>query len=272
MYDKKTYGTFPKKFDLMTLLPEQFRLRSKVPTTINVAPIPEELQDKIEIAQDKRSGTAAELDLAKLLSHEHLQYLQSTFLGKKGTREGSHVNHPVWELSANAIRSSSDSVTKAPEGLTSTITGAIKELATNISNLWNGAVFSKALDYLLRILLRLHLAPKRERRYQKQLHDRARKKEETSKEARVDRRALQRKLKKLCDDLSDVLGSGDDERVARRVPVLFELLSRARQQPPVPQNEDASDNLRMDVDYGGLIFGDIPDDEGKEPKASTKCP
>ncbi|KAK3825712.1 MAG: hypothetical protein J3Q66DRAFT_420775 [Benniella sp.] len=271
LYDKKAFGTFPKKVDIMTLLPEQFRIRDKVSTTINVAPIPVELQDKIELAQDKQTGTAAELDLAKLLSHEHLQYLQSTFLGKKGTTKDSRINHPVWERSVNAIKSSSDSLTKAPEGLNATITEAIGELATNISNLWNGAIFLKALDYLLRILLRLHLAPKRERKYQKRLHDQARKEEATSNEARVDRRALQRKLKKLCDDLSDVLGSGDDERVARRVPVLFELLSRARQQPPVPQNEsetisqdrqeDASDNIRMDVDYGGLIFGDIPDDE-----------
>ncbi|KAF9342593.1 hypothetical protein BGX34_007922, partial [Mortierella sp. NVP85] len=102
LYDKKTFGTFPKKFDLMTLLPEQFRIRSKVPTTINVAPIPEELQEKIGLAQDK-TGTAAELDLAELLSHE----------------------------------SSSDSLIEAPEGLATTITEAIRELATNISNLWN---------------------------------------------------------------------------------------------------------------------------------------
>lgn len=245
-----------------------------------MAPIPGGLQEKIELAQEKKTDNVADLDFANLLSQEHLQYLNSTFLGKKGTREGSQAKHPGWERTANAIRTSSNSLTGAPEGLSSTITEAIGELATNISNLWNGATYSKAQDYLLRILLRLHLAPKRESKYQKMIHSKEQKQKAKSDEAPLDRRAQQRRLTRLCDDLSDVLASGDNVRIGKRVPVLLELLSRAMQPPSAPQvepeagskdsQEDASDDVKMYSHDADLVFGDVPEDEGKQLKASFK--
>lgn len=60
-------------------------------------------------------------------------------MGVRGTNEGSEINRPVWKLSADAIKNSTDTMSKASVGLKATITEAIRELATNIGNPWSGS-------------------------------------------------------------------------------------------------------------------------------------
>ena len=82
--------------------------------------------------------------------------------------------------------------------------------------MWNGAIYGKSLDYLLRILLRLHLAPSRESRFKTTVRAAAQRKQNRVNALR-NRSATQHtnhvmpkklwgtKLRKLCDELSDVL-------------------------------------------------------------------
>lgn len=83
-------------------------------------------------------------------------------------------------------------------------------------------------------------------------------------------------MKRLCDDLSDVLESGDNERISRRLPVLFAQLSRAKQQKGTQRSEaisrkEASDEIGPDDKNEDLLFGDLPEgeeDSTKEPSRS----
>ncbi|KAF9959664.1 hypothetical protein BGZ65_000194 [Modicella reniformis] len=287
------------------MLPEGFEIRSEVPTTINVAPIPAGIQDTIEKALDKKPSSAYDRDLAHILSKEHLQHLHSTFLGSRGTHQGTKDRHPGWERAADAIKDPSSSPPKAPEGLSTTITEALGEFATEVGNLWNGSIYYKSVDYLLRILLRLYLAPKRELKYKERTKSMARQKQEAvSKQSSTNRRASQRKLKKLCDDLSDVLESGNNERIARRVPALLGLLVRVQNQKPQPsspqdvypynqpfqsaaieeiptgpvprpdeaeemiprhnQHDENMEDVWVDEHDGDVLFGDISEEEGND--------
>ncbi|KAF9945472.1 hypothetical protein BGZ65_010705, partial [Modicella reniformis] len=55
-------------------------------------------------------------------------------------------------------------VPECPAGVARTMTEPIRQLATSVTNLWEDSLYPKLLDHLLRILLRLHLAPNREQR------------------------------------------------------------------------------------------------------------
>ncbi|KAI8346860.1 hypothetical protein B0O80DRAFT_430660 [Mortierella sp. GBAus27b] len=213
-----------KHVDITTLLPEGFEPRSIVPTTINVAPIPQGLQNRIEIAQDRGADSATDQDIAKILSQEHLQYQHFTFMGVRGTNEGSEINRPVWKLSADAIKNSTDTIKQVPKAVA----------------------------------------------------QQAQQRTKPQDELPSNNRASQRKLKRLCDDLSDVLESGDNERISRRLPVLFAQLSRAKQQKGTQRSEaisrkEASDEIGPDDKNEDLLFGDLPEgeeDSTKEPSRS----
>ncbi|KAF9985323.1 hypothetical protein BGZ65_011219 [Modicella reniformis] len=149
LYHESQNEPSPKTFDLLALLPEGFEIRSEVPTTINVAPIPAGIQDTIEKALDKKPSSAYDRDLAHILSKEHLQHLHSTFLGSRGTYQGTKDGHPGWERgAADAIKDPSSFSPKAPEGLSTTIIEAIGEFSTEVGNLWNGSAYYKSVDYL----------------------------------------------------------------------------------------------------------------------------
>ncbi|KAF9397688.1 hypothetical protein BGZ76_008342, partial [Entomortierella beljakovae] len=92
--------------------------------------------------------------------------MYSRFLSEKKRGQGSgDEKHPVWTEICKNIRDSSDTsnLLESPGGLSFTINEHIRQFSTAVSNLWEGSIYTKTLDYLTRILLRLHLAPQRER-------------------------------------------------------------------------------------------------------------
>lgn len=192
------------KIDLMELLPSDFRPRVELGTILKVAPLPPGLQERL--FRSKESKTNKD-DLSTLLSQGHLQYLYSHFMGTLRDKEDQDPNHPIWSTLAHHIRNISDteSIPEAPHGLSMSINTCLRELAANIDVLWSGPIYDKMLDYLLRILLRLHLAPLREQRYWESRQAAVKKKDgtPTPKKARKVRKAQKSKIKQLCDQLAN---------------------------------------------------------------------
>ncbi|KAF9147805.1 hypothetical protein BG015_010498 [Linnemannia schmuckeri] len=113
-------------------------------------------------------------DLQNLFSYHYLGFLYSFFFSPKRIKPGSDKKHPLWAELAKYIEPSPLTVLKstwAPgephpmSGLSTVFRDYRTELATNFSNLWDGPLCSKALDFLLRFSLRFQLAPDREMRY-----------------------------------------------------------------------------------------------------------
>jgi hypothetical protein len=277
----------------MKLLPSEFQPRDEVPT-ITVRAIPDQLQESIENVLAKKSKNPRDWDITHFLSRQHLQHMYSTFMGPRGINPSTKDKRPVWEHTIAAINDTENQPPETPDGLSWTISEAIGELATNINNLWSGSIYNKSLDYLLRILLRIHLAPKREEKYKEQSRRKGLKQETPSSKSPMERRASLRKTKSLCDDLSDVIESRDSERMARQVPILLELLDRTMQQgehvnPTPVQDAPAGSVSRTGAAYALkqqheqhkddcpdahheelLLFGDPPEgDEGNN--ARFKC-
>ena len=124
-----------------------------------MAPIPEMFQAYLEQAMDNNRDSQDLLDAAGLLSQDFLQYLHTRFLGPRGTSQEAKNKHPLWERIASAIEASVAFDPVRLQGLSATLNEAVREFTTAINNLWEGSIKKKSLDYLLRILLRLHLAP-----------------------------------------------------------------------------------------------------------------
>ncbi|KAK3822833.1 MAG: hypothetical protein J3Q66DRAFT_424239 [Benniella sp.] len=163
-----------KAFDLSSILPARY-LGEVESTTIDVAPIPKKLQQH-------REGAKGDDELLKIFSKDHIQRLFSAFLGTNATKgTGSargRTEQPVWDAIEDAIRSGSPPVKPkggttpkekaTADGLSRTMNEHIVQLETSVNQLWIGTIYKKSLDHLLRILLRIHLAPHREKHIQDQ--------------------------------------------------------------------------------------------------------
>ncbi|KAF9948128.1 hypothetical protein BGZ72_009918 [Mortierella alpina] len=228
--------------DVMDLLPRGFQPRCPMSSQVDVAPIPERFQNFLEEAIDKKTGSKDLLDAAGLLSQDFLQYLHTRFLGPRGTSEEAKSKHPLWERIASAIEASLAFEAVKLEGLSATLLEAIREFTTAINNLWEGSIMRKSLDYLLRILLRIHLAPLREQKTRDLKHRKANEKKEAidkkksfeaaAPTSRAQRRRWLSKSMDLLDQLSDVLESAKDEIVRRQVPLLLALIKEHQRRMP----------------------------------------
>lgn len=116
-------------------------------------------------------------DLANLLSQEFLQYVYARKLREPDENlKKADTTHPMWKNLVD--RMSCESLPKAPDGLSRTMLGQIKQYATAVKNHWEGASYGKLLQAVIRILLRMHLAPIREKAYKERIKALARKKQE----------------------------------------------------------------------------------------------
>ncbi|KAK3828311.1 MAG: hypothetical protein J3Q66DRAFT_306632 [Benniella sp.] len=185
-------------FDISTLLPANFELPPEFNPIIQVSPLPPNLQ--ATIAAEAKAGKG---DLLGLLSQNHLQYIYARCLAHDRSKCTSR-NHPLWSQGIDLlVRSGATSnVPRTPEGLSQTIYAHIRELSTNFKVLWEGSIFTKSLDYLLRIILRLHLAPLRETKNRQRVLKAA---NSTSKTHTTSRSQLAYGIRKTFDDLSDIL-------------------------------------------------------------------
>src|SRR5690349_13139772 len=182
--DLKLSDSAPRTFDVRELLPQGYSLPVGFDPVINVAPLPHSLQDHLV---ENPKG-----DLCNLQSHYFLQALYTAFLGvQQAKRRATNAsdydpatatmakNHPLWTKIVRLIHDTSDTMDLAQpmDGLSSTTSEAIRELATSMKNLWEGNICQKLLDYLLRFLLRIFLAPEREKRNKERIRNAIKKKE-----------------------------------------------------------------------------------------------
>ena len=147
-------------FDLSAILPSGFQVRNKVAApegSILVAPPNHDIPALVE--QTHAAHTAGR-DLQLLFTNPHLQFIQSHHLGTKA--DSVSTDHPFWQ---RLVQPNCD-LPCAPDGLNHTLQAAIKEYSVNLNIMWDkSSIFKKSLEYLIRVLLRLHLAPEREARH-----------------------------------------------------------------------------------------------------------
>jgi len=206
-------------FDVKILFPDGFQPRSATSTTLFVSPIP----DGLEYLLVPRPGEALDAwttDLRDLLGYEHLGYLYARFLGPDGTPQCSAETHPLWTHLADLIELQdgtsriyplgrpTDSGDHPLLGLSNLVCEIRQEMATNIENLWTGAIYNKALEYLLRFSLRFRLAGLREERYYNKVHAAAERKAMDKKDKpkpRYTRKAWKDNAEKSQDIFGDEL-------------------------------------------------------------------
>lgn len=142
--------------------------------------------------------------------------------------------HPTWDAIADIV--TSYSATKAPitpPGISHIITEHIRQLATAVQNLWHGNIYDKSLDYLLRILLRLHLAPQRERRVKETIEKFKDSKLKKQRSTVAQRKHWKRKALLLCDDLADNLIRTDNlENKDARITAIIRNLTKLQGAEP----------------------------------------
>jgi len=204
--DLSVSGT--QKLDIRKILPEAFIGRnSRVETVIDVACVNNGLQDYLVGTID--AGLDSKDDLAQLHDLGFLGYLHARFLGVQGLHEDTNEKHSTWAKMADIIEATSETaLPKAPAGLSHTVNEHINQLATAHSNLWEGAIYRKSLEYVCRIVFRLHLAPLREEKYRERLAAYARKKQRPKGERPTTRKKWNWELKELCDELQTITSQG----------------------------------------------------------------
>jgi hypothetical protein len=235
-------------FDARQLFPSWFTFRSDINPLIKIAPLPPQLQSDIEAGIKKRKSQD---DVAHLLSQDHIQFLHSRFLsphrehnsvegsnrGHTGSEEaGSLVRgkHELWSKAADFVRESSSTadIPTSPQGMSTTINEHIRLLSTAVGNLWTGSIYKKSLDYLLRILLRLHLAPDRESKYWDRIHVAAEKQEQVKEmTSKKNRKKWKSKLKKSCDRLAHLISRGTNND--RAIGAVLRSMNNIASQRPV---------------------------------------
>ena len=117
------------------------------------------------VRKERAAARSAEYPVAGLLA-AHTR----CFLGPQGADHKSTA-HPLWDQAIKMLEDTSvaPSLSTPVEGYSRTISEHLQQLSTAESNMWSGAIYPKSLDYLIRILLRLHLAPKREASYKERV-------------------------------------------------------------------------------------------------------
>ncbi|KAG2223065.1 hypothetical protein INT45_008266 [Circinella minor] len=122
-------------------------------------------RDDVQLKKEK-SG----FDIMKILpksftirnreSLNNINKIMSHHLGNKKDNYNDTI-HPLW---ADLIFKKSD-LPSTGDGSSITTATAVKEFNTNLQNMWSGTnIYAKSQRYLIRILLRVHLAPEREQK------------------------------------------------------------------------------------------------------------
>ncbi|KAF9987217.1 hypothetical protein BGZ65_004674 [Modicella reniformis] len=127
--------------------------------------------------------------------------------------------------------------------MSTTINEHIRLLSTAVGNLWSGSVYKKSLDYLLRILLRLNLAPNRESKYWNRTHSSSIQEKETE-HRKMNHRKWKYTVKRKCDRLADAFHRGENN--GRAVSELLESIRRiAALEPPSVQTSIPNIECRL---------------------------
>ncbi|KAG0256593.1 hypothetical protein DFQ27_005639 [Actinomortierella ambigua] len=235
--------------DLEKLLPSDYQLDPAAAHEVKVNGDIDKLQRQIEAYRESKTGSGK--DIHHLLSRFHLQSLHKEKLsGTKHSRSKAEKNPHVKALS-KAI-GTPRCLKKSPQRVSSTINTHIRQYSTAVSNMWRGSLYNKALGYLLRILLRLHLAPAREARYKGRQKNFAQQKAIRSGQRRRHQRSLNKRTKwrikrlsnELCTHLQKIdKGGGSIQRsrvVVSKLESLQQGMSETTGASEGPQSQDTS--------------------------------
>ncbi|KAI8351002.1 hypothetical protein B0O80DRAFT_120237 [Mortierella sp. GBAus27b] len=212
-------------------------------------------------------------DITNLLSSDHLKSMYARFLSSSQKRLTASDEHPVWHKTEDMIRSSSvmNDLPKAPEGISTTIYAHIREFATNIENHWEGPGYDKLLDYLIRILLRLHLAPLREQKTKDRSTGKLKQTREHPSGQQI-RKRRKSKVAKLCNELEEWMRRRPDEQRERISKILGQLHVLGSTESDVKENliatSEAHPTIIVDepdsIDMDWELYWDLEEDEQEE--------
>lgn len=137
-----------------------------------------------------------------------------------------------------------------PKNLSQTCAEMIREVAKDIDNLWSGAIYVKLLDYTLRILLRLHLAPRRERAHYERCRAKAIQKADearsTDQRHTIGYKTWLSRMTALFEDLDQALDFTDAAKLERKVKTVLGLIAEHNLDKPA-MVERVSDLDPLDV-------------------------
>ncbi|KAI8356533.1 hypothetical protein B0O80DRAFT_28243 [Mortierella sp. GBAus27b] len=254
---------FSDEMDVLDLLPFGFEPRRNINSKIKIARIPKDLQDQIVSVLDPDETTSSVvtdpdiIDMAHILTQSHLQHLYTRFLGpnQETAAESQRDHHQLWKKIDNALdKTIVNRPTPTPPGISKTVTEHIREFSTSISNLWSGNILQKCLDYLLRVLLRVHLAPIRESKT-RQRKD----KPIAPRSEGVSGSMLKTRLLDLCNELAIVQELPlSDKRTHRTTAILLQIdkLQHTSRSPKMQQTFAV-----QSLDLDDLDDFDEPDEE-----------
>ncbi|OAQ23204.1 hypothetical protein K457DRAFT_1824833 [Linnemannia elongata AG-77] len=259
-------------FDLRgSLVPSSFTPRNDISSTIPVARLPGTLEDLVN-STPKGKDDKWTRDVQNLFSYHHLSYIYSRCLSPSGVRKKSNEDHPLWSELADELGAQpgldclqqrwTDGDPHPMAGLSTTFCDYRVELATNFKVLWEGNIYSKAVDFLLRFALRFNLAPSREMRYFERVRRSADRKVRERDDAKASRSLTHKSWVDRTEALQNHLGAvvvsgGSQDRIRE---LLARLNEQAACEPDLTQRND-DDLLSGGSSSSGMGLGSKKHDQ-----------
>ncbi|KAI8881344.1 hypothetical protein K501DRAFT_189219, partial [Backusella circina FSU 941] len=132
-------------------LPKDFHLEKDMPI-----PSPLTSHTVLEDPDD-----ALKADFSRLFTQEHLQNIHSSYFGPKGISEKTLGEHPLHRAILRLIPKDGTFPLKT-QAEPAVMSSALGTYCANIKTMWKGTgIFTKSLNNLLTVLLKVHLAPKK---------------------------------------------------------------------------------------------------------------
>jgi hypothetical protein len=164
-----TLEPLEERFQISSILPENFQCKQGLMYSSASLPLNDLLKGEVFLK-----------DFEQLFGVGHLSLIHSYYFGARGTQQSILDKYPVFKALFQALESLG--ITKGmycKDGVPSSaeMSSAFSTYRTNIQNIWKaGTLCSKLLNHLLNVLLRVHLAPKRETKRAKLIKDATEKK------------------------------------------------------------------------------------------------
>ncbi|KAK4510172.1 Up in starvation [Mucor velutinosus] len=151
-------------FQIQGILPAGYNMKTDV--TTSAPPLP----------SNALKSTAFCNGVKDLFQSRHIDYLHTALFGQRGTK----ISHPTFAALSSANAPILGAIVRdTPQPANELMMVARGLYKTNLENMWaSNKVFNKSLNKLLDILLRVHLAPKRESHYWKRQQTKAKKQPE----------------------------------------------------------------------------------------------
>jgi hypothetical protein len=143
-------------FRISHLLPTSFQPKAAIEFTAAATP------EYIAISE------ALNQDFKLLFEANHLTFVYSAFFGSRGNTKKTITSHPLHHAMNENMKSSLTGVLQVNDTTPNVVRiNALTRYMTNMANMWSGrSLFNKLLGKLLDVLLRIHLTPTREQKYQ----------------------------------------------------------------------------------------------------------